>query len=63
MIEGEGLVEYVRRQQAMEKEISEFSGIPKKYFGTEQKGITIIGGSEFIKKFMDGLPDEHKNSK
>lgn len=63
MIKGEGLLEYVRRQETMEKELSQISGIPKKYFGREQKGITIIGGSEFIKKFVDGLPDEYKNSK
>lgn len=63
MIEGEGLVQYIRRQEAMEKSLSQISGIPKKFLGNEQKGITIIGNSKFIEKFMDALPDEYKNSK
>jgi len=63
MKKGEGLIEYIRRQEAIEEELSKISGIPKKYFGTEQNQIIITGGLEFIEKFMDGLPDEIKNSK
>ena len=57
IIKGEGLLEYIRRT---EKEISEMSGIPKKYFGSDQRKMEIIGNAEFIEKFLDALPYEYK---
>lgn len=63
IIDGEGIMEYIRRSEAMLKETSNVSGIPQRYFGRQNKGMTIMGNSEFIEKFLAKLPDEFKNSK
>ena len=63
IIEGEGIMEYIRRSEAMSKEMGVVSGIPQRYFGRQNNSMNIMGNSEFIEKFLDKLPDEFKNSK
>lgn len=60
--DGESLMEYIRRYEEREKEMSTVSGIPKKYHN--KKEIVITGGIEFIEKFLKRLPEYMKiNSK
>ena len=60
--EGEGLMEYIKRHEEMEKEISCAFGIPVELMGDIRKlrpqgvsGLTITGSVEFIEKFKKGL--------
>ena len=55
---GEGLIEYIRRHEKMEKELSEISGIPAPLIGNPEnlrhKGVTglkIFGGISFVEEF------------
>ena len=56
-LNSDGLVEQIRKQQELEKEISKISGVPAKYLGREiQQSVRISGGIEFMGKFMKNLP-------
>ena len=56
--EGEGLMEYIRRHEKIEKEMSTISGVPAELMGdiktsrpTGVVDLKIFGGIEFIEKF------------
>lgn len=58
----EGLMEYIRRHEKIEKEISTVSGIPANLMGDIKKSrptgvadLMIFGCIEFIEKFKKGI--------
>jgi len=64
--EGEGLCEYIKRHNELvelqKEEMSKALGIPAELMGSVEKlrpqgnsAIQIIGCSEFVKKFREGL--------
>ena len=57
-LNNDGLVEQIRKQQELEKEIFEISGVPAKYLGhgiqqtVGAECVRIFDGIDFNKKFI-----------